>query len=106
MRRTSVHPAGGVIEALELLKPIEAIITSLAAVPAGVEMARLAFAGRRTRRCAFPASALPAAVAVLVPLALATARSTRLPSIDSPVALLAPLRWSNDSVMPEGGVQL
>ena len=47
----------------------------------------------------------PAAVAVLTPVAPATAWATRAPSMDWPVALAPPLRWSNDSVIPPGGVQ-
>src|SRR6266850_4710526 len=92
--------------ALELLKPIAATITSPATVPVGVAIERLVLTGRSARMCALPASAFPAAVAVLAPLAPATARSTRLPSTERPVALFAPLGLSNDSVMPLGGVQL
>ena len=38
VRRTNVHPAGGVIVAVDGLTPTDAIITSPEAVPAGREM--------------------------------------------------------------------
>src|SRR6266480_1256078 len=106
MRRTSVQPDGGVMAAPELLKPTAAISMSPDTVPAGVEIVRLTLAGRSASRCALPASALPAAVAVLVPVAAASGCSTRLPSIERPVALLEPLGRSKDSVIAEGGVQV
>ena len=66
-------------------------------------MVRLTPRGLSARMCVLPASALPLAVAVFAPVAPATACGTRLPSIDMPVALLAPLARSKDSAIPEGG---
>src|ERR1041384_424016 len=107
MRRTSVQPPKGTwIGALELLNPIETIIKSPAEVPAGTGMVTFDLGGRKARMCALPASAFPAAVAVLVPVAPATACSTRFPSIETPLALVAPLGRSKDSLIPVGGVHV
>ena len=79
-----IQAGGGEMAALEPLKPIAAIITSFGAVPVGVGTTRADRAGRNASKWAFPRSALPAAVAVLLPLAPATARNARLPSIERP----------------------
>jgi len=54
VRRTSVQPAGGVIAALEFVKPIAAIMTSPATVPVGVGIVRLVFTGLSARMWALP----------------------------------------------------
>jgi hypothetical protein len=111
MRRTSVQPAGGVIVAVEGVTPTEAISTSFKATLAGRAMVSVCAvaSGRSARIWVTPASAKPAppaAVAVFAPVAPAAACSTRLPSMDCPVTLLAPLGRSKDSVMPAGGVHV
>jgi hypothetical protein len=68
----SVHPAGGVTTVVEGWTAIEAIMTSLATVPAGTLIVSIGRADRKARMWALPTSllaALPELVAVIVPVA-------------------------------------
>src|SRR5688572_4893928 len=106
MRLTSVHPAGGVRVAVAGVTPIEAIITSSAAAPAGSAIESELAAGRNARMWVLPTSALFEAVAVLMPVAPVAACRTQLPTMDWPAVLGgAGLATSKPSVMPVGAVQ-